>query len=156
MRPTFLTFLCILTFFGSANYIYSGLNGYNNAESQIETFKQQFDTEFEKMQDQYANSAEGDQLEETFEAFKQGITPNNFKNFSIVLVISSLISIVGAVQMWSLKRQGYFIYLAGTAVGVLGPVFVFGGVLGWAFAIIFLFFGAIMSALYGAHLKYMD
>jgi hypothetical protein len=58
--------------------------------------------------------------------------------------------------MWNLNKKGFYIYLAGTLLAVIGMALVFGGLLGMAAAGGTGFVGLVMCILYGVNLKDMN
>lgn len=114
-RPTFLTVLCILTFIGSGLGLLFGLIGL------------------------FAAGA----LESLTQYLPVGVDSGLLK--SIILLVLMAASLYGAIQMWNLKKLGFYIY-AGANVVLL--------VLG--FSIWSLIFTTLFIVLYGLNLKHLE
>jgi hypothetical protein len=69
-------------------------------------------------------------------------------------LVAALLTLSGALLMWQLKRNGFYLYIAGVAVGIIIPFYVFGNDLVAVGASSFAnFFGLIFIALYALNLK---
>ena len=115
-RPTFLSVLCILTFIGSGLAVLMYLLGIFGIGA--------------------LNNLLGDFGAETADA---GILK------PIMMLVISAASIYGAIMMWSLKKMGFYLYVAAQ---VLLLVF------GWS--ILALVFAALFVVLYGLNLKHLE
>ena len=152
LRPTFLTVLCILTFIVGSFATYFGISIYTNAE----ILPSQFEEVFDQVQEQMSATSQNEELtEQALNDTLASLTPNNLKKLGISIAIFSLITIVGAVFMWGLKRNGFFIYLIGMICRIVAPMIIFGVALGSGFSILFGFFGAIAILLYYLNLKHL-
>lgn len=114
-RPVFLTVLCILTFIGSGLGLLFGLLGLVAAGA-IESFAQYLPV---------------------------GVDSGIFK--SIILIVMLAGSLYGAIQMWKLKKLGFYIYAAANVVLLI-----------MSFGIMGLIFTALFIVLYGLNLKHME
>lgn len=114
-RPTFLTVLCILTFIGSGLGLLFGLIGLVAAGA----------------------------LESVAQYIPVGVDSGLFK--SIILLVLMAASLYGAIQMWNLKKLGFYIYVgANVILLILG------------FSIWSLIFTALFIVLYGLNLKHLE
>jgi len=81
------------------------------------------------------------------------------KNAALILlvgVIGGLLCLVGSIQMWKLKKTGFYIYAVGEIIPpVVSMVLVGMGEFG-AFGIIGLIFPIVFIVLYGLNLKHMS
>ena len=59
-------------------------------------------------------------------------------------------------MMWNLNKKGFYIYIAGVAIAILGMIFVLGGIMGVITAASSGFWGVVMIILYGVYLKDMN
>jgi hypothetical protein len=59
--------------------------------------------------------------------------------------------------MFQLKKPGFWLYLAGTAVAVLAPIMVYGAtnIMSIGMSAVIGFFGILFAVLYSLNLKYM-
>ena len=152
LRPTFLTVLCILTFIGSGWGIYKGVSGYLSADmsaSVVREARSQAEDQLEgKDQPAFLKNMMGNMF--------NSLSPDNIRKSSIVTLVSSLFTLAGGLLMWGLRRNGFYVYIAGILVSVFAPLAIFGGGLvgltaGGASA----FFGILFIILYGVNVKYM-
>jgi hypothetical protein len=58
-------------------------------------------------------------------------------------------------MMWQLKKIGFYSYITGIVVGVLGPMVALGGIMGWSSSAGMGFFGLVFIILYGVNLKHL-
>ena len=138
-RPTFLTVLCILSFIASGIGIVVlllGIAGKGAAESAGMSM------------DGLANM-EG--MDEAFKAnLEKAKAALSWPNIIGGLLLS-VIGLFGVIQMWKLKKMGFFIYTGAGILGILLPV-----ILGAGFST----FGTIVTvafiAMYAANLKHMS
>lgn len=129
-RPDLLTLLCVLTFIGSGMAVFSNFVFAANYSYIIEM-------------------AESGEL--TFPGLEIYLSlPRSFYIFSAILYFGSLI---GAVQMWKLRKIGFHIYTTSQIILLLIPVI-------YPQFESFPFLGFIATALfvgmYAMHLKYMS
>jgi hypothetical protein len=152
VRPTFLTVLCILTFIVGSFATYMGISIYTTAD----VLPSQFEEVFEQVQEQMSATSQNEELtEQALNDTLVSLTPGNLRKLGLSIAIFSLITIVGAVYMWGLKRNGFFIYLIGMICRIVAPMVIFGVTLGSGFSILFGFFGAIAILLYYLNLKHL-
>ncbi len=108
-RPQFLTVLCILTWISCGLLLISSVWGVvmkPSAEEQYESI--------ERMREVSPEMA--DQMEAAFEAQNNS---NQTVGLAINLVAIAL-SAFGAYMMWQLKKQGFYVYLAGEILPYFG------------------------------------
>jgi hypothetical protein len=152
IRPTFLTVLCILTFIGSGWGVYKGFSGYFTADFAAsvisETQSQVNDKLGDKEQPAFLKNMMGNMF--------SSLSADNIKKMSIISLISNIFTLIGAIVMWGLRKQGFYLYVVGIGVSVVGSIVVFGGgLIGLVSGGGAAFFGIMFSVLYGLHLKYM-
>jgi len=114
-RPTFLTVLCILTFIGSGLALLFSLIGLVAAGA-IESFASYLPV---------------------------GVGGGIFKSILLIVLIAG--SLYGAIQMWKLKKLGFYIYAAANVILLI-----------MSFGIMGLIFTALFIVLYGLNLKHME
>lgn len=144
-RPQFLTVLCILTFIGSGLAFIGAIWGYFSIKASA--------TLLENM-----GSAEGDTygmmsgMQETMMKAVENAVPN-----MIIGLVFSLLCLYGALQMWKLKRMGFFVYCIGEITPAIAAFFLGGGgLIGGAGAIVGLLIAIIWIVLYAVNLKHMN
>lgn len=116
-RPTFLTVLCILTFIGSGLGVLFSLLGIFGLGA------------MNSFLSSYAGAG----------AASSGILK------PILILIFSGASLYGAIMMWSLKKMGYYLYVAAQIL-----------IVAFGFSWIGLFFAALFIVLYGLNLKHLE
>lgn len=147
-RPTFLTVLCILTFVGTALGLIQGLFIWMMAGFYSKMF-QGFGAALGNN-----NSNELNIVAKVF---------NAFSFWGVAIVLGSILCLVGALIMWRLKKFGYFLYIFGQIVPIVGcylalasiPAREFGSI---ALLYVFMFsiFPIAFIIMYGLNLKYMN
>lgn len=125
-RPGFLTVLCILTFIASGLGILSSLFFLAAAE----------------MLAPYAES-----IPNLAVLFAAG------KSYSAIVLLLTAGSLFGAIQMFQLKKSGFFIYTISNIIGLFIPILFLGKELG--FSIPGLVIVALFIGLYAINLKHM-
>ncbi len=159
IRPRFLTFLCYLTLFGSSWSIMQSFSTLGNPE-QISI---EFSKSFQELQSQLETTFKKDpktsaQVELMISNVADANTSSNMRDNSIFSLISNLLTMIGAMFMLRLKRNGFRFYVLGTLIGIVSPLVVFGAtnLLGFSYAFYLSFIGAIFITLYAFKLKYME
>jgi hypothetical protein len=143
-RPQFLTVLCILTYIGSALAFISGIYTFFTVDASAAMFENM------NMGGADPTGMMGG-MQETMRLAVVNKVPN-----VIIVTVCSLLCVFGAMQMWKLKKTGYFIYVAGE---IIPPIAAFvlggGGMLGSMGAAVGLIIALIWIILYGVNLKHM-
>lgn len=154
LRPTFLTVLCVLTFIASSFGIYNAVTSYTSAEMAVDVAKDVMDD----AQDQI--EAEGEEMPgfvgKLLSGVTEGLTVENMQNMAIGSGLGNILTLIGAIVMWGLNKKGYYVYLAGHAVLVLAPLFIYEGLVGAASGGGAAFVAVLFGVLYGLNLKYMS
>jgi hypothetical protein len=155
IRPTFLTVLCILTFIGSGWGIINAFTSYNSAEVVAGVTSEAMDDAMDQIED----SAEGEEIpgfiSKMMGSVGDTMTPENIRNSSMASGISAILTLLGAILMFQLNKNGYWLYIAGIGVSIIAPMMILGGIIGGASAGGAGFIGVIFIILYGLNLKHM-
>lgn len=152
VRPTLLTVLCILTFIGSGFSIYSGIQSYLTADVTAGATSEAMEELQDQMEDQEVPGFMG----ELFNSIGETMTPDKVKNMGIATLISSILTLIGAVFMWGLRKNGFYLYVIGTIIAIVAPMLIYNGMMGNFSAAGNTFIGILFSVLYGLNLKYMS
>ncbi|MEO8721395.1 MAG: hypothetical protein ABI372_09835 [Ginsengibacter sp.] len=159
-RPSFLTWLCILTFIGSGWGIISSIGSYTTA-LKTSTFLSQnknVDTNSMSLKDT-ADAMERNHavIEQKIKAsFSRLLKKENIEKAAIGNFMGAILTLAGALMMWNLKRIGFYIYILGVVFGILMPFYIFGNDMIAVGATSFPnFFGLIFIALYALNIKSM-
>ena len=149
MRSQFLTVLCLLTFLSCAWGLSDAIVSLVKTDAIAETqyVKPRLTPEQQKAipKQYYEDRSSGNApLPED---------PEQIRQLAIAQVAYSLITLIGAVLMFLLRRVGFWIYVAGILVGLILPVVLAGfGALNTSFGV---FFSLLFAGLYWVSLKEM-
>ena len=153
-RPTFLLVLCILTFIGSGWGTLSNLfsvftAGLTNSSMQMEHYSSMLNG-----MDQGAGSAMlSDILSSTMASLQATFV--HAKEIAVINLVLSVISLLGAILMFQLRRIGFYFYTAQILMLFVLPYFAgfnFMVLAGMLFSAIF---AVIFIVMYALNLKYM-
>lgn len=149
MRSQFLTLLCVLTFISCAIGLADAVVSLTNTQAVAETkyVKPSYTPEElkDKPKQYFEDRSAGDQA-------MPGDT-DEIRALAIAQFIYSLITLAGAILMFNLRRIGFWIYVAGVAVGTVLPISLAGiGAINTSFGVVFSF---VFIALYWLNIKDM-
>jgi hypothetical protein len=96
---------------------------------------------------------EGNQI---LESETKRITHVQIEKSALCSMASCALLILGAIFMWDLKKNGLFIYLAGSVLGVLAPVLGLGGLYGSLMSMFFAASAGFMCLLYFLNKKHLN
>lgn len=151
VRPTFLTVLCILSFIGSGWGIYSGLNNYNMADTAYGVVNETFEKAQEEIDGQEGAEAVG----KLFQSIGDSMSPEKIRNGGIATSVTSIITLIGAILMWGLRKTGFYVYVVGAISAIIAPMVIFGGFGGMIASGGAAFGGILFIILYALNLKHM-
>ena len=159
LRPVVLTILCYLTLFASSYMMLSAFAGVFDPEEVTKAFNkslENWETVFGKTLE--ADPAGKEQFEKAMEEFSYANTRSNMRDYSFFSLVSNLLTLIGAVLMLRLKKNGFRLYVLGCIIGVISPMIVFGAgnLLGLSYAMFSGFSSVLFILLYGFKLKYME
>ena len=158
-RPSFLTWLCILTFIGSSWAIISCIWSYTTAAKTSTMFSQSVELKKDSVlpKDTVAVNNHAAFEGNIKASFSKILKEGNIRKTAIGGFIAALLTLIGALFMWRLKKQGFYIYILGVVFGILVPFYIFGNDLIAVGATSFAnFFGLVFIALYALNLKSMN
>jgi hypothetical protein len=155
-RPTFLTVLCILTFIGSAWGIFSSVSSYMNANVTSSIIGQTMDEAKEKIKEE-SSGTDSQIAEKVVSGVSSLVDPANMKKNALFMIVSNVLTLLGGILMFQLKKVGFWVYVAGTVLAILAPVIVYGAtnILSLGMSIVYGFFGIIFVVLYAVNLKHL-
>jgi len=159
LRPRFLTILCYLTLFASSYMMLSAVAGLSDPEELTKTLNksmENWDTVFSQAME--ADPKGKEQFEKAMEDICFANTRSNMRDYSFFSLVSNLLTLIGAVLMLRLKKNGFRLYVLGCIIGVISPMIVFGAgnLLGLSYAMFSGFSSVLFILLYGFKLKYME
>ena len=154
-RPVFLTVLCILTFIGSSIGIIGGIINYISAKTAAELVKTATEDAQQKLEagDNGANKL----AEKMMSGIEPMQNPENIRKNALFRVAGSLLTLLGGILMFSLRKIGFWSYILGTIIAVAGPFVAFGAgnIFGILSSSILAFLGILFVVLYSLNFKYL-
>ncbi|MBA4240602.1 MAG: hypothetical protein C0448_07745 [Sphingobacteriaceae bacterium] len=143
-RPQFITVLCVLTFIGSGLSFVGALWGYFSIKA-----SEKFLNNLTTSQDHAHGMISG--MQETMMKAVENAVPN-----MVIGLLCSLICLYGAIQMWKLKKTGFFIYSVGEITPAISAFFLGGGgLIGGAGAVVGLLLAIVWIVLYAINFKHL-
>lgn len=160
VRPVLLTVLCILTFIGSGWQIASNVWSYSMAPQTVRIFssshvKAPNDSTLQKDSVYRSGRKTKFRVGETiFLSVSKIMTVDNIRKSAAGNIASALLTLIGAVLMWKLRRIGFFIYMLGVVIGLILPFYIYGNnLLAIGISSFTSFFGLVFIALYALNIK---
>lgn len=149
-RSTFLTVLCILTFIWSSYGIVGGIYGYARADTKAAENR----AKMEEVQERMEGKEQPAFVKAAMSSAK--MTADDLRKTQLVGILSSILTLTGAALMFTLRKNGYYVYIAGTVTSIIGPLLLFGtGFLGIIGTVAATLVGALFIILYGVNTKDM-
>ncbi len=159
-RPSFLTWLCILTFIGSGWAIVSSVYTYVAAEKYANILSEEKPLRKDSTYLDSTGAVHNERKvfsEKIKASFSKILDKNNMRKLAIGNLIAALFTLTGALFMWHLKQNGFYIYIIGVIIGLTVPFYLFGNDMIAVGATAFNnFFGLVFIALYALNLKAMN
>lgn len=123
-RPTFITVLCILTWVGCAIGLYSSLTG---------LFGPSPKENLAKMMQRSEGMSGGakEYMDNTIASMTEFIEPLErwARPIGAIGLIGVVLCLIGSLQMWKLKKSGFYIYAVGELVPLIISMILLGGVM---------------------------
>jgi hypothetical protein len=128
VRSQFLTILCILTFIGSAYGLFRAVTIITQRDKVIKVANQSDPkAEAEHRRKLKERNDKGAKFEmKMMESVKSYTDKNKLLQKGIADLFANLLTLGGAILMWRMNRNGYFIYVAGILAWIISPVAIFG------------------------------
>lgn len=101
------------------------------------------------------SDAQKEMMENIMGNVTENLTPGKIRNAAIVNIISCLLTIAGAFMMWNLNQKGFYLYIVGILVMIIGSLMIYDGFMGAIAAGAAGFIGILFIILYGVNLKHM-
>lgn len=114
--PVFLKVLCILTYVGAGIGILSGLYGIFTFENSMQQMQQS-----QELMEMSGSNVFGDMTEFLEVNRKWGFT------VQIMGFVGNLLCLFGALYMWKLKKIGFYLYVPGQIIPLIGSFGLMGG-----------------------------
>lgn len=154
-RPTLLTVICILTFIGSGwGILYNLFSLFRAGMMDANFHMEQYSTMMGELENQGAPAFFHNLLNSSMEMIQAGFV--HAREMAIINLILGVISILGAILMFQLKRLGFYLYTAAQILLLFVPSYF----VGFSIVVVLqMFFLGVISfvfiILYGLNLKYM-
>ncbi|MFZ9589576.1 MAG: hypothetical protein ACO28V_07590, partial [Chitinophagaceae bacterium] len=147
------------TLFASSYMMLSAIAGVSNPDELSKTLNksmENWDSVFSQALEVDPKGKE--QFEQAMEEISLANTRSNMRDNSFFSLISNVLTLIGAVLMLRLKKNGFRLYVLGCIIGVVAPVIVFGAenFLGLSYAMLSGFSSILFISLYAFKLKYME
>ena len=153
-RPVFLTVLCILTFIGSGLTIIGSSFSYLTADTRAALIRRAMEDTKDKIDE--AGAGNSGIAEKMIAGTSEMEKPENLKKNALFGIVAAIFTLAGALLMFALKKAGYWLYILGTALGIAGPLYIFGGNLILMLSTVIMgIVGIVFVILYGLNLKYL-
>lgn len=150
IRSQFLTLLCVLTFIGSALSLFDAIMtlGQTDAASATPRIERTYTPEQRKQlpKEYFEDRSAGAENVPT--------DPAQIRLLSMAQLPYALLTFLGALLMFRLRRVGFWVYVAGVVIGLILPVVLVGfGALNTSFGV---FFSILFAGLYWLNLRDMQ
>ncbi len=143
-RPQFLTVLCILSFIGCALAFFGAIWGFYSIKASAPVLEN-----MANMEGDTYGIVSG--MQDTMKKALENAIPN-----LIIGVVSALICLYGVIEMWKLKKVGFFMYSVGEITpAIAGFLLGGGGLIGSAGAVFGLLFAIVWIVLYAVNFKHL-
>ncbi len=160
LRPSLLTVLCILTFIGSGWAIVSSVWAYSTASQYARIFSTHGPAALnESMSKDSVTRGSVHKKRSPFgekmtASVSKMFTEQNIRKSATGAIISGLFTLFGAILMWRLKRNGFYLYIAGILIGLIVPFYLYGNnLIAIGMSSFSSFFGLVFIALYALNIK---
>jgi hypothetical protein len=121
-----------------------------------EQIEDSLDDAMDKIDDnEQLSDKQKDLFQSVFGGIVEASSPENTKMAALLTIFCCALWILGAFFMLSLKKFGFYIYLASIAIVIAGMIMIFGNFMGIIYALWYIISRGIMSVLYGVNLKHM-
>lgn len=82
------------------------------------------------------------------------LTLENIKNNAYASILASILTLLGAIMMWKLRKIGFWVYVLGTVIGIVAPLLIFpGNIIAVVFSVALSLIGIIFIVLYAINKK---
>jgi len=150
-RPTLLTILCVLTFLSCAWGVFEAVSSYFAADLAGSATEEALS----EAREEVAGREGGALAERILGSVANSLTPERIRQLALAKLLNNLLTLVGAILMWNLRKTGFYVYVAGVLVAILAPMFIFDGFLAGVASAGTAFVSIIFVVLYALNLKYM-
>jgi len=134
-----------------------GFSDLDSLEFNEDELSEQIDSLFEEIEPELNHNADNPArnfAKRTVDNLVADLTLENIKNNSYASILASILTLLGAIMMWKLRKIGFWIYVLGTVIGIVAPLIIYSGnLLGAISAIGIGFFGILFVVLYAINKK---
>lgn len=153
-RPKLLIFLCMLTFISSVSGLITQSERLWSPGVVADQTREIFEQVQENMEAQ-SNNENAAFIESLFASLNETTNADTIQLSAIIMLIYESLTLYAAYLMWTLQKRGFYFYLGGLAVVIIGPLLLMGGWLGFMTMVGGGFFSTIFAFLYRSQLKHM-
>ncbi|MDF2438569.1 MAG: hypothetical protein K0Q95_2945 [Bacteroidota bacterium] len=146
-RPQFLNVLCILSFIGTGIGIIMGVYHLATAGASQEAI-----AALDSMggEDMAAIPGMESMMDGAIAAAKYAYV------LAALEIVCNLLCLFGVLQMWKLKKMGFYIYLVAQLIAIVAPLILVGGGLFGGLMLVMAIFPIAFIVMYGLNLKHMQ
>lgn len=155
-RSAFLSVLCVLTFIGS------GFTLFNHSTRLMKPGKDEAvkEQQLEQAMEQFEQLTENDEVSAEVQEFAEkifeniaSVKPSMERNMSWMMLLSALLTLSGAIGMWSLRQWGFWLYVLGSAIFTFTPTSIYPDPLGSITTVIFGMVASLFTILYAVNYR---
>jgi hypothetical protein len=151
-RSAFLLVLCILTFVGSGWGIIRSTLDYFEADKAGTVI----DSAMSQANSQLSQSgALGDSAKSVISSIVGDVNSGSLKKYALGSLLSNILTLLGALLMFSQRKIGFYSYLLGIILLIVSPLIFMGGLAGGVMMIVSAIFGIAFIIMYAVNLKNM-
>jgi hypothetical protein len=151
MRSTFLTVICILTFIGSGWGVIGSISSYATADMSAAVTRETVSNTESQTNELNTLSI----FKQMFGSLAGEMTLENIKESALLKLISTLLTLLGGIMMFKLKKFGFYLYIVGTIIYSGTPIIIVTSFFAIAGAVFAALIGIAFIVMYGSNLKYM-
>lgn len=160
-RPTLLSVLCILTFIGSSWAILTNVWAYATAarsSKMISYASKRISTDSSVRSDSViyktGKKKKPEFGEKMMVSFSKMFTEATIKKNAIGGIASGIFTLLGAIFMWRLRKEGFYLYIGGVVLGIIVPFYLYGNnLIAVGISAFSSFFGLVFVALYALNFR---
>lgn len=136
----------------------SNLGNLENAEKLAQLTEQTIGETQDRMTALAPDSRTQKAMKSIFDEFQVLTDTVKIKQMAMFGILSNLLTLIGAVLMYRLRKNGFGLYMLGIAVYVASPLVVYGltNMAGLSFFILTLVISLLFSLLYAKNRKYLS
>lgn len=109
-----------------------------------------------KVEDQMEGKEQPAFLKGMMSSAFSAMSADSIRKSSLIGILSCILTLTGAIMMWGLRKNGFYLYIAGIVIAIVAPLLIFGGgLIGLASGGMTAVIGIAFIVMYGVNTKYM-